>query len=77
MEINATIQVNLENGEMLLVLIVNSIIEQHVLYEYLYKNVDNVRSGISLNNPLVDYITAGYWREYNVLDWRMDYILLT
>lgn len=76
MEINATIQVNLENEKMLLVLIVNSTKEQYMLYQYLSENMENVRRFMLFGDTRVEYVTVGYWRDYNVLDWEMNYISL-
>ncbi|NTD96316.1 hypothetical protein G6M26_27345 [Agrobacterium tumefaciens] len=76
MEINATIQVNLENEKMLLVLIVNSIKEQCLLYEYLSESMEGVRGSMSFGDTRFQYVTVGYWRDYNVLDWEMNYISL-
>ncbi|RZJ90394.1 MAG: hypothetical protein EOO20_08290 [Chryseobacterium sp.] len=76
MEINATIQVNLENGKMLLVLIVSSLKEQYMLYEYISQNIEHVKKTISQAAPLVDYLTTGCWHDSNILDWDKDYISL-
>ncbi|RZK67198.1 MAG: hypothetical protein EOO85_25845 [Pedobacter sp.] len=76
MEINATIEVNLENGKVLLVLMVKSIEDQHLLSEYLRKHVRKFKDSLLVNNRNVDYVTAGFWRDHNILDWHTDYVSL-
>ena len=76
MELKATIEFNMEDGEKLLVLIANSLQDQDDLYSHLLVNIKKFRENLAFKNAGIEYITAGYWDKNDVIIWQKPFIEL-
>jgi len=76
MELKATIEIDMDKGEKLLVIVTNSQEDQDVLYSQLLANIKSFKDGLNLSEAHIEYVTAGYWDKNNVIVWQRPLIEL-
>lgn len=76
MELKATIEIDMDKGEKLLVIVTNSQEDQEDLYSKLLANISAFKDGLNFRKAHIEYITAGYWDQNNVIVWQKPLIEL-
>ncbi|WP_412468128.1 hypothetical protein [Pedobacter sp. KLB.chiD] len=76
MELKATIEIDMDKGEKLLVIVTNSQEDQDDLYNQLLANIKAFKDGLNSSVAHIAYITAGYWDKNNVIVWQKPFIEL-